>query len=238
MNSKQNINSITNGAEFHESLANNWSASYESGGFRRRIVFFESLLKRIVCPDDLWLDAGCGSGRLARLIGQLGAEVVAVDGSPAMIECARNESNDMSDRITYTLVGTIETLDFQSSSFGHVLCSSVIEYVEEPEIALGELFRVIRPSGLLILSVPNRFSVIRLVQKLLRRAYKVFEKDVYSYLSVSKNEYSSAEILSLLNKVGFVMEDVQIFDPILPAFTSKLSLGSLFVITVRKQVRQ
>ena len=167
-----------------------------------------------------------------------GVQVIAVDGSPKMIECAKNESIALSDNVTYKLIDTIETLDFQSSSFDHALCSSVIEYLEKPEQALCELFRVIRPCGVLVFSVPNRLSIIRLVQKLLRRAYKVFGKDAFPYLSVSKNEYSSAEILSLLDKVGFVLEDVQIFDPILPIFTSKFSLGSLFVITARKPVRQ
>jgi 2-polyprenyl-6-hydroxyphenyl methylase/3-demethylubiquinone-9 3-methyltransferase len=131
-------------------------------------------------------------------------------------------------------VDTIETLDFQSSSFDNALCSSVIEYVENPEQALCELFRVIRSDGLLVLSVPNRLSIIRLVQKYLRRACKVFGKDAYLYLSVSKNDYSSADILSLLNRVGFVVETVQLFDPILPALIRRIPLGSLVVITARK----
>ncbi len=227
---------LSQGSRFHDSLAKNWNDKYDSGGFKDRIIFFELLLQNFIRTADLWLDAGCGTGTLSRMMCLKGVQVIAVDGSPKMIECAKNESIALSGNITYKLVDTIETLDFQSSSFDHALCSSVIEYVENPEQALCELFRVIRPSGILIVSVPNRLSIIRLVQKLLRIACKVFGKDAYPYLSVSKNEYSSAEIKSLLNKVGFVVEDVQIFDPILPAFTSKLYLGSLFVITVRKPV--
>lgn len=232
----EKIKILAEGARFHESLASNWSACYESGGFRRRITFFESLLKKFAQPDDLWLDAGCGSGRLSRLIGLLGAHVFAVDGSPRMIENAKKESIDLceSGRITYKLVGTIEILDFESCSFDKILCSSVIEYVENPEKAIGELFRVIRPDGILIVSVPNRLSLIRLAQQLIRNVSQIFGKNYYQYLSVSKNVYCLVDIRRLLEKIGFVVEMVEYFDPILPAFFSRLSLGSLFIIIARR----
>jgi len=234
MNQDKKAEAITEGVRFHEPLANNWSASYETGGFRRRIVFFESLLKKYVRAGDIWLDAGCGSGRLSRVIRLLGAQVVAVDGSPRMIETAKNESIGLDDNMTYTHMDTIEVLDFQSDSFDSALCSSVIEYVEQPEKAIYELFRVIRPSGILLISVPNRFSPIRLAQKLARKVCKVFGKDVFQYISVSKHAYSSDEIRRLLQKIGFVVDRVEFFDPILPDFMYSCSLGSLFVITAHK----
>ncbi len=232
MNDKIEI--FTDGARFHESLANKWSNCYESGGFRRRIMFFDSLLKKTVRPNDLWLDAGCGTGSLSRLIRLFGANVVAVDGSPTMIENAKKESiGDLGERITYKLVDTIETLDFESCSFDKILCSSVIEYIDDPEKAICELFRVIRPDGILIVSVPNRFSLIRLAQKFIRNIFQISGKDYYQYLSFSKNVYYLADIKRLLNKVGFVMETVKFFDPILPNFMSLLYFGSLFIIIAR-----
>lgn len=234
MSQDKKAESITKGARFHESLASNWSIAYESGGFKRRIIFFEYLLTKIVLPDSLWLDAGCGSGRLSRVIKLLGGQVVAVDGSPKMIEYAQKESMDFGDSINYKLVNTIEVMDFQPNSFDNVLCSSVIEYIDQPEKALCEFFRIIRSDGLLLVSVPNRFSLIRLTQKGVRILFKLFGKDIYQYLLFSKNDYSLAEIRSLLNQTGFVIERVELFDPILPACFSRFFVGSLFVITARK----
>ena len=228
------INKLTNGASFHESLADKWSACYESGGFRRRIAHFDYLLRTIVQPGDLWLDAGCGSGNLARLIALHGAKVIAVDASPKMIENAKYESIDFRSSVTYMLLDTIEVLDFESCYFDKILCSSVIEYVEDPERSLGELFRVIRPDGILVISVPNRFSVIRLAQKIVRILSQIFGRNYYQYLSVSKNDYCFADIQRLLREIGFLVEKVEFFDPILPAVISRLSLGSLFIIIARK----
>jgi hypothetical protein len=63
---------------------------------------------------------------------------------------------------------------------------------------------------------------------------KVFGKDYYQYLSVSKNAYSSAYIRRLLQKTGFIVETVVLFDPILPVFIGRFSLGLLFIITARR----
>ena len=47
-----------------------------------------------------------------------------------------------------------------SNSCDGVLCSSVLEYVSDVDTCLKEFARVLRPAGLLLVSVPNRHSIV------------------------------------------------------------------------------
>lgn len=53
-----------------------------------------------------------------------------------------------------TKVTNIEAMDFKDSSFDVVFCSQVIEHVPHPWIAFQEIFRVLKPSGIAIITVP------------------------------------------------------------------------------------
>jgi 2-polyprenyl-3-methyl-5-hydroxy-6-metoxy-1,4-benzoquinol methylase len=66
---------------YHESLAAGWTDRYASGGFKRRAAFFtEEVLPRLA-PTGEWLDVGCGSGVVSRLLAGAGARVLGLDGS-------------------------------------------------------------------------------------------------------------------------------------------------------------
>jgi 2-polyprenyl-6-hydroxyphenyl methylase/3-demethylubiquinone-9 3-methyltransferase len=218
------------GASFHESLAAGWSAGYQSGGFKRRLAFFQTLLGQHVQPGEVWLDAGCGSGILARLLAGLGAEVIAVDASPSMIDRARQESGGLAGLIEYRQVASIEALDLAAQSVDKVLCSSVVEYLDEPAQALGELFRIMRPGGVLLVSVPNRLSPIRCVQQGIRNSLALLGKDCFPSLGVSKNAYSPTALRQLLSGIGFSIQRTAFFDPLLPPALSRFALGSLTVM--------
>jgi 2-polyprenyl-6-hydroxyphenyl methylase/3-demethylubiquinone-9 3-methyltransferase len=220
--------------EFHETLAKKWSAGYNSGGFHLRKRFFRALLETVVQTNSRWLDAGCGSGVLTRELSSLGAIGLAVDASPAMIEVANKEGFQDSQRFSYKLVTTIEKLDLPNASFDGVLCSSVIEYVNEPEKALSEFFRIIKPGGVLLVSAPNRLSPIRLSQKFIRTILNISGKNCFSYLAVSKNDFRASQFRKLMESFGFIVGRIDIFDPLLPHSLSIFSLGSLFTITAFK----
>lgn len=223
------------GAAFHEALASSWSAGYWRGGFRRRIIFFRTRMQECVSKADRWLDAGCGSGVLSRELGRLGASVVAVDGSPAMIKVAKQETDISHGDISFKELTTIEELGEPDESFDGVLCSSVIEYVDYPDRAFKELSRVTKPDGNILVSVPNRYSPIRLTQKALRAIGIRFGKEYYPYLAVSKHDYNSRNICIVLERAGFLVDRVDHFDPLFSGFLGYLHLGSLLLITAHKR---
>jgi SAM-dependent methyltransferase len=97
------------------------------------------------------LDIGCAGGRLTEQLADRGAEVTGVDLSRAMIEIA---SARLGGRARFHRADLGRPLDFLSdSSFDLVTASLVLHYLENWGPTLGELRRVLRPGGQLIMSV-------------------------------------------------------------------------------------
>lgn len=99
------------------------------------------------------LDAGCGVGWGSALLLEAGAaSVTGLDLSELALESARERTAGRA-----TLVrGDLQAPPFKDDSFDLVVCFEAIEHVEDPEQALDELRRVLRPDGILLISSPNR----------------------------------------------------------------------------------
>ena len=100
------------------------------------------------------LDAGCGEG-------------VLVDEYRDRIAIAGLDANYASERVTQ---GSLTALPFPDASFDRALCLDVLEHLqfEEQPRALAELFRVLRPGGELLVSIPNLAHLQSRIQFLLR----------------------------------------------------------------------
>lgn len=98
-------------------------------------------------PGQRLLDAGCGAGDVSRELATAVApdgEVVALDFSAATLAAAR--ARDTGDAIRY-VTGDVCALDFDDESFDGVWCERVLQHVEDPDAAIGELVRVTRTGG-------------------------------------------------------------------------------------------
>jgi SAM-dependent methyltransferase len=84
------------------------------------------------------LDVGCGDGRLASLYAA--PEVVCVDASAAAVEQASARGLDAQ-------LGDARELPFADGSFDVVTCSHMLYHLPDPDRALGEFVRVLRPGG-------------------------------------------------------------------------------------------
>lgn len=99
------------------------------------------------------LDAGCGLAYGTHILTSAEASRVAgVDIDPEAIEEAQRRIPELADALQ---LGDIRDLRFDDDSFDLVVCFETIEHVEEPERALFEFRRVLRPGGLLLVSSPN-----------------------------------------------------------------------------------
>jgi SAM-dependent methyltransferase len=106
------------------------------------------------------LEVGCGPGELAaRIQDELGAEVVAVDISPRMVELARGRSVD-------ARVGDVQELPFAAGEFDCAVAAWMLYHVPDPERALAELARVLRAGGRLV-AVTNAPDHLRELRALL-----------------------------------------------------------------------
>lgn len=111
-------------------------------------VALEAAVRALVMPDTNLLDAGCGTGTFARALIAENislARVTLLDPSDAMLaRCA--------DLPVRQVKGRLEALPFEDSEFDIVTCAWALETVPHPDVALGELCRVIRPGGILCLA--------------------------------------------------------------------------------------
>lgn len=101
------------------------------------------------------LDAGCGPGSYSEWLVDHGAEVVAIDVSPKIVQLAKQR---LGTRTEVHQADLSKPLDFlEDESFDIVLCPLVLDYIENWERVFAEFHRILRESGLLIFSVEHPF---------------------------------------------------------------------------------
>jgi SAM-dependent methyltransferase len=90
------------------------------------------------------LEVGPGTGELSeRMVNELGAEVVAIDISPRMVELTRARGVD-------ARVGDVQSLPFEDERFDLVVAGWVLFHPADLDRALGEISRVLVPGGRLV----------------------------------------------------------------------------------------
>lgn len=99
------------------------------------------------------LDAGCGLGYGSAALAEAAATVVGVDNDPATIAEATVLYGK--DNLSFA-VADVQDLPYEEASFDCAVSFEVIEHLSEPAALVDALRHVTRPSGLVILSTPNR----------------------------------------------------------------------------------
>lgn len=114
-----------------------------------------------VGPGDRLLDLGCGAGRHAFEALRHGAKVVACDADEgelrtvASIAAAMDETGEALPPAQAAAVGGDATaMPFGDGFFDRVIAAEVLEHIPDDQAALHEIARVLRPGGLLAVTVP------------------------------------------------------------------------------------
>lgn len=117
--------------------------------YRRRAI---TLLEYLELRDgEMVLDCGCGMGVYLMFMGRLRRlNLVGVDGDMTRLRWAERE------HVPASLAGVdIHRLPFADNSFDKVLMSEVLEHLADDRGALREVFRILKPGGVLAISVPH-----------------------------------------------------------------------------------
>ncbi|MBT9559880.1 MAG: class I SAM-dependent methyltransferase [Myxococcales bacterium] len=94
------------------------------------------------------LEVGCGAGNV---LAQVRGRRTGIDLSPFLLEKARSRLG--ADATILEM--NAESLTFPDESFDRVYCSEVLEHVLDPGRVIAEIRRVLKPTGVAVVSVPN-----------------------------------------------------------------------------------
>lgn len=136
----------------HERLGDTFATALSNYDTQRRVeVLIDDFLRPMSLTGRQVIDVGCGLGFFSARLQELGAEVLATDLGPGLVEktikrvgCAGQTADvlQLSEQ-------------FGADYFDGLVSSECIEHTPEPREAIRQMVRVVKPGGFLSLSTPN-----------------------------------------------------------------------------------
>jgi SAM-dependent methyltransferase len=113
----------------------------------RRELVVEMVRHLPLPPAPQLVDVGCGTGATAAALHRYGA-VTGVDMSPLALKCCRRRGLK---RLTQ---GVAEALPLADESAHVIVATDILEHLDDDLVALQEFYRVLRPGGYAVITVP------------------------------------------------------------------------------------
>jgi 2-polyprenyl-3-methyl-5-hydroxy-6-metoxy-1,4-benzoquinol methylase len=111
-----------------------------------------------VQPGQRILDAACGNGQFDRRLAELGAEVVAFDQAPALIERARAHQTPFSSRIRFAVADATDAASMRAlggGPFDAVVCNQALMDIADVEPLLTVAREVLKPDGRFVFTLQH-----------------------------------------------------------------------------------
>ncbi len=110
-----------------------------------------------LAPESRILDAGCGLGQWVHFLYSRGYSPIGLDYAQPLIDAVREVYPEQE-----WVQGSVQELPFEDHSLDGIISWGVIEHDESgPKAALEEFHRVLRPSGVVVLTVPINSPAMR-----------------------------------------------------------------------------
>jgi SAM-dependent methyltransferase len=129
------------------------------------------------------IDVGCGVGHSYRLLGP--RETVGVDLHPSVLEGQERE----------TVEADMRDLPFPDGEFDGAIAVHSIEHVPDPDRALAEMVRVLKPGAPAVLVTPNRLTFARPDEII--DPYHYVEFDPTQLASACRRFFASVEVMGV-----------------------------------------
>lgn len=162
-------------------------------------------------PSIRIADMGAGEGMLAQLLARQAERVYCIDNSPRMVEVGTElaKKNGI-DNLEYQL-GDIESVPLDNESVHLAYLSQALHHAQHPQQALGEAYRILQPSGKLI--------VLDLKEHTFEKAHELYADQ---WLGFTENK-----LYTMLREAGFAKIEVNIVarEEVEPFFETILATG-------------
>lgn len=119
---------------------------------RRAKIIFENLELK---GKEKVLEIGCGRGFYLKTLKTVWPDlrVIGIDINQKYLDKARAFLGSLDVKLT---VGDATKLPFKNQTFDRIIASEVLEHIVDDERAISEIYRVLRPRGIAIITVPNK----------------------------------------------------------------------------------
>ena len=140
------------------------------------IYLFDQILKNRFSPEMKILDAGCGGGRNLVYFLRENFQVFGVDYNPDAVEYVRSLAQMLAPKNPPEnfQVSTIEKMPFADETFDWVLSNAVLHFADDEKQfneMLSEMWRVLKPSGMLFARLASTIGIENRVEKIAERRY-------------------------------------------------------------------
>ncbi len=167
---------------------------------KNRIIFESEMLaeKHFLENPENAVSIGVGSGLFASKLGIK----YGIEPAEKMAERAR-------DRGIEVKIGTAENVPFPDERFNSVLLSTILSYVKDPQQAVHEAFRILKPGGYIVVSFLTREGSYAMMYDLAylhgQHDFTISPKHPYPVKFIRGTHWlSTGEVTSLLQKAGFI----------------------------------
>lgn len=146
-------------------------------GIRKRIQFiYREIEKKISNAKDKRkikiLDIGCGTGELITIpLGSLGVNCIGVDTHLPSIEYAKRKNPFENVKFKCTSVDKLA-----DQQFDFIICSEVLEHLEDPAEMLNLISRMLKKDGICIITIPNGYGPKEMEIRLFKALYGLFNR--------------------------------------------------------------
>ncbi len=154
--------------------------------------FFPALEGRLVLKSDLWDEAK--NSEILLWMAQNGACPTGIDIAFDVVRQARGVLENHEPRLA---VADIRCLPFPADKFDFIYSMGTIEHFEDYDVAVREFFRVLRPSGIAIVGVPNKLDPF--LRPLLVHLWNLFG----SYPYGMEKSFTPGQLRRLMESAGF-----------------------------------
>jgi ubiquinone/menaquinone biosynthesis C-methylase UbiE len=176
---------------------NSWDRYQSDIGYRSKVDLIRNFLEGRDTRGYV-LDIGASTAGESEVLFHLGFNMVATDINEIALSYSKARSRIYRNEEMQYYAADAHNLPFASETFDAIIAFEVLHHMEDVELALAELFRVLRPGGRFFTYEPYAYNPYRRVAELRDYLRGTIEKS-----------FSERGLIRHLERTGFVVESVQ-----------------------------